>query len=89
MVFKTPIGVMKRILTNPVPPESFLVTLWHIHCVNVWTLCHGVRQGNTLNAGVPQAYLLPDGTTLCDYASAGNEFTEHSQLCVWMKNVPG
>jgi DUF1680 family protein len=26
-----------------------------------------------------------DGTTLCDYASAGNEFQENNQLCVWMK----
>lgn len=32
-----------------------------------------------------EAYRLPDGTVLCDYASAGNEFCESNQLCVWMK----
>lgn len=37
--------------------------------------------------GVFQAFQLPDGTKLCDYASAGNEFSERNQLCVWMKNV--
>ncbi len=32
-----------------------------------------------------ETYQLPDGTTLCDYSSAGNEFAETNQLCVWMK----
>jgi DUF1680 family protein len=26
-----------------------------------------------------------DGTTLCDYASAGNDFQDNNYLCVWMK----
>lgn len=30
---------------------------------------------------------LADGTELCDYASAGNEFNENNQLCVWMKRA--
>ena len=29
---------------------------------------------------------LADGTVLCDYASAGNEFSENNKLCVWMKH---
>lgn len=35
--------------------------------------------------GIYQAYKLPDGTAVCDYASAGNEFSNTNQLCVWMK----
>jgi uncharacterized protein len=27
---------------------------------------------------------LADGSTLCDYASAGNTFNDHHRLCVWM-----
>ncbi len=30
-------------------------------------------------------YSLPDGSHLCDYASAASEFTEDNKLCVWMK----
>lgn len=30
---------------------------------------------------------LADGTVLCDYASAGNEFSENNKLCVWMKRI--
>lgn len=29
-------------------------------------------------------FRLADGMELCDYASAGNEFTNTNQLCVWM-----
>jgi DUF1680 family protein len=29
-------------------------------------------------------FKLADGTELCDYASAGNEFSKSNQLCVWM-----
>jgi len=29
-------------------------------------------------------FRLADGTELCDYASAGNEFSKTNQLCVWM-----
>jgi DUF1680 family protein len=33
---------------------------------------------------------LADGTELCDYASAGNEFCKTNQLCVWMlRTKPG
>ncbi len=34
-------------------------------------------------------FQLADGTELCDYSSAGNEFSKENQLCVWMmrKNV--
>lgn len=35
--------------------------------------------------GIFQAYQLSDGTKLCDYSSAGNEFKEENKLCVWMK----
>jgi DUF1680 family protein len=30
---------------------------------------------------------LADGMALCDYASAGNEFSENNKLCVWMKRI--
>ncbi len=30
-------------------------------------------------------FRLADGTELCDYASAGNEFSKRNPLCVWMK----
>ena len=29
-------------------------------------------------------FRLADGTELCDYASAGNEFSKRNPLCVWM-----
>jgi len=32
-----------------------------------------------------ETYRFPDGVILCDYSSAGNEFGESNQLCVWMK----
>ena len=31
--------------------------------------------------------VLSDGSTLCDYASAGNLFEENNTLCVWLKKV--
>jgi hypothetical protein len=36
-----------------------------------------------------ETYRLPGGMVLCDYASAGNAFSEDNQLCVWMKNQSG
>jgi hypothetical protein len=30
---------------------------------------------------------LADGTVLCDYASAGNEFSDNNKLCVWLKRI--
>lgn len=33
-----------------------------------------------------ETYQLPDGSLLCDYASAGNEFSETNQLCVWLRH---
>ena len=30
---------------------------------------------------------LADGTVLCDYVSAGNEFSEINKLCVWLKRI--
>ena len=33
------------------------------------------------------AYRFADGMTLCDCASAGNEFSEGNRLCVWMKDA--
>ncbi len=30
-------------------------------------------------------YRLADGSVLCDYAAAGNRFSEENTLCVWMK----
>lgn len=35
--------------------------------------------------GIRLAYRLPDGTMLCDYASAGNLFRPENTLCVWMQ----
>lgn len=35
-----------------------------------------------------QAHRLADGTSVCDYASAGNEFSRDNHLCVWMNNNP-
>ena len=32
---------------------------------------------------------LANGTELCDYASAGNEFSKRNQLCVWMTQSVG
>jgi len=32
---------------------------------------------------------LADGTELCDYASAGNEFSKKNELCVWMTRSAG
>jgi DUF1680 family protein len=32
-------------------------------------------------------FRLADGTELCDYASAGNEFNKTNQLCVWMNRA--
>ncbi len=41
------------------------------------------------DAAVPAGFYLAkinrDGMILCDYASAGNQFTPENQLCVWMK----
>jgi DUF1680 family protein len=33
---------------------------------------------------ISMLFRLKDGTELCDYASAGNEFSKRNQLCVWM-----
>ena len=30
---------------------------------------------------------LSDGTMLCDYASAGNRFSEDNTLCVWLRKT--
>ncbi len=35
-------------------------------------------------AGVFDCYRLGDGSRLCDYSSAGNEFDERDSLCVWL-----
>ncbi len=41
------------------------------------------------DAAAPVGFYLTkinrDGMVLCDYASAGNQFTPENQLCVWMK----
>jgi hypothetical protein len=34
--------------------------------------------------GIARLYRLPDDTLLCDYASAGNRFSDDNTLCVWM-----
>jgi len=39
--------------------------------------------------GVCMLFRLADGTALCDYASAGNEFSKRNQLCVWMTRSVG
>ena len=33
---------------------------------------------------ITMLFRLADGTELCDYASAGNEFSKRNSLCVWM-----
>ncbi|OQA85407.1 MAG: Non-reducing end beta-L-arabinofuranosidase [Lentisphaerae bacterium ADurb.Bin242] len=37
---------------------------------------------------IRRIYRLADGSLLCDYASAGNRFSEDNTLCVWMKTIP-
>lgn len=37
--------------------------------------------------GFFESYTLPDGSKVCDYSSAGNEFSESNQLCVWLKTA--
>jgi hypothetical protein len=34
---------------------------------------------------IEDVYRWKDGLQLCDYASAGNLFSEKNTLCVWMK----
>lgn len=36
------------------------------------------------SAHMLETYQLNDGTFLCDYSSAGNEFCDDNKLCVWM-----
>jgi len=38
--------------------------------------------------GIRRIYRIADGSRLCDYASAGNRFSENNRLCVWMKTSP-
>ena len=37
------------------------------------------------HAEIAALYEWPDGTRLCDYASAGNQFRETNTICVWLK----
>ncbi len=47
-----------------------------------------VVETGTSVPGIRRIYRLADGSRLCDYASAGNRFSEDNTLCVWMKTVP-
>ena len=37
------------------------------------------------HAEIAALYEWPNGTRLCDYASAGNRFQETNTICVWLK----
>lgn len=50
------------------------------------TLSHGENKIIESPAGIYLTCLLADGTVLCDYASAGNQFDEKNYFCVWMRS---
>ena len=47
-----------------------------------------VAETGTSVPGIRRIFRLADGSRLCDYASAGNRFSEDNTLCVWMKAAP-